>query len=484
MHIYTGICQLVCLSVNIDIYKTMELTKTTQNKSKVLHRGFAYVKKKDLADGWISYECERRRRYRDCTGSVKVKNDQIHIGNDHSHNPDPALNESYKVITAIRDQAQATNDQPQQILGNALVGVPDHVAAKLPTINSARRNIRRQRKEAGNALPIPGTRATLPHPIPLEYTTTNAGAPFLRYDSGDQDRILIFATDERLTLLENNTDWFIDGTFDAVPLIYTQLFTIHAKIQGKVIPCVYVLLPNKTQVSYTTTLRQLQTIHPNLHPTSVLIDYELAIKNALEAVFPGVVVSGCFFHFSQNIWRRVQRHGLQDRYAQDAGFVTEVRMIAALAFVPGNDVDRVFALLSNNLDPALDVILDYVKENYIGVIRRGRFRRPRFPYTMWGVYDRVVNDLPRTNNAVEGWHNRFNRHVGCHHANIWKIIDVMKKEEDIRRVELVHIQQGRNIGNANPVYTRVNARVTTVVASYANRLPLDYLRGIAHNITV
>jgi len=243
-------------------------------------------------------------------------------------------------------------------------------------------------------------------------------------------------------------------------------------------------LPNKTQVSYTNVLRQVHILHPNLQPNTVLVDFEVAIKNALEAVFPGVVVKGCFFHFTQNIWRRIQRNGLQDRYQQDVGFVTDVRMIAALPFVPGNDIDRVFNLLSNNVDPALDVILDYVEENYIGAIRRGRYRRPRYPYTMWGVHDRVVNDLPRTNNAVEGWHNRFNRHVGCHHADIWKLIDVIKKEEDLSRVELVHIQQGRNNGNPNPVYTRINARVTTVVGSYANRLPLDYLRGIAHNITV
>ena len=159
-------------------------------------------------------------------------------------------------------------------------------------------------------------------------------------------------------------------------------------------------------------------------------------------------------------------------------------MIAALAFVPENDVERFFNLLSNSVDPELDVILDYIEENYIGAIRRGRYRRPRFPYSMWGVYDRVLNNLPRTNNSVEGWHNRFNRHVGCHHANIWKIVDVLKQEDDLSRVELLHIQQGRNVANPNPVYTRINARVTTVVASYANRAPLDYLRGIAHNITV
>ncbi len=354
--IYTDVCQLICISQYQQ--HRMERTKTTQNKNKVLHQGFAYVKKKNLADGWESYECERRRRYRDCNGGIKVKDGQFRIGTPHSHTPNPARNEVYKVMTAIRSQAQETLNQPQQILGNALAGVTDSVAAELPTLNSTRRNIRRQRKEAGNALPVPGTRAALPNPIPQEFTTTNTGAPFLRYDSGDQDRILIFATDERLALLENHTDWFIDGTFDAVPLIYTQLFTIHATVAGKVVPCVYVLLPNKTQISYTSTLRQLHIIHPNLHPNTVLIDFELAIKNALETVFPGVDVSGCYFHFTRNIWKKIQQNGLQERYQQEPGFVTEVRMIAALAFVPGNDVDQVFVLLSNNLDPDLDVILE------------------------------------------------------------------------------------------------------------------------------
>ena len=100
------------------------------------------------------------------------------------------------------------------------------------------------------------------------------------------------------------------------------------------------------------------------------------------------------------------------------------------------------------------------------------------------MYDRVQDHLPRTNNAVEGWHNSFNAHVGSHHANIWKLIGVLKNDDDVSGVNLVKILQGNPPKNANPVYARVNARVTTVVASYQNRAPLDYLRGIAHDIKV
>ena len=180
----------------------------------------------------------------------------------------------------------------------------------------------------------------------------------------------------------------------------------------------------------------------------------------------------------------MQQHGLQVRYQAEPGFVIEARMIAALAFVPGVDNDQVFNALSNNSDHDLDIILDYIEDNYIGAYRRGHYRAPRFAYDMWGVHDRVQNELPRTNNAVEGWRNRLNRHVGCHHANIWKLIEVLKNEEDISRIELLHTQQGRVQQTANPVYARINARVNTVVNDYANRGHLDYLRGIAYNITV
>ena len=111
---------------------------------------------------------------------------------------------------------------------------------------------------------------------------------------------------------------------------------------------------------------------------SALIDFELGIKNAFVAVFPAVSVNGCFFHFTQNIWRKMQQHGLQVRYQAEPGFVIEARMIAALAFVPGVDIDQVF-------DHDLDIILDYIEDNSIGAYRRGHNRAPRFAYDMWGV---------------------------------------------------------------------------------------------------
>ena len=64
----------------------------------------------------------------------------------------------------------------------------------------------------------------------------------------------------------------------------------------------------------------------------------MAAIQAAGATFPNAVKSGCLFHLTQNIYRRVQNEGLQVRYETDANFALQCRMIGALAFVPPADV--------------------------------------------------------------------------------------------------------------------------------------------------
>ena len=67
------------------------------------------------------------------------------------------------------------------------------------------------------------------------------------------------------------------------------------------------------------------------------------------------------------------------------------------------------------------------------------------------------------------------------YVNFWKFLTVIKKEEDLSRVKFVHLQQDRAPPNPHRVHAaavNVNARIGNVVASYANRQHMDYIRGI------
>ena len=63
---------------------------------------------------------------------------------------------------------------------------------------------------------------------------------------------------------------------------------------------------------------------------------------------------------------------------------------------------------------------------------RGRRRRenPLCPVSFWNVKKRVDEDLPRTNNAVEGFHSALRSSITCKHPNVWKLIPSLKKKKN------------------------------------------------------
>ena len=94
---------------------------------------------------------------------------------------------------------------------------------------------------------------------------------------------------------------------------------MHAEKDGFVFPCIFALLPNKKESTYNTLLRKLLEIKPDLNPKTIMVDFEKAAINSFENNF-NVVISGCFFHLSQNIWRKIQSEGLTVQYQADGEF--------------------------------------------------------------------------------------------------------------------------------------------------------------------
>ena len=64
-------------------------------------------------------------------------------------------------------------------------------------------------------------------------------------------------------------------------MLFEQLYTIHALTTIGTIPCVYALLTNKQQATYTTLLNELKNIEARLDPSSVMIDFEIAVINSI-----------------------------------------------------------------------------------------------------------------------------------------------------------------------------------------------------------
>ena len=310
-------------------------------------------------------------------------------------------------------------------------------------------------------------------------------APVIKPTNADPDcrsKILIFATDASLQLLASSNHWFMDGTFKIVPELFFQLYTVHVLHNGHTIPCLYALLPRKEEATYDELFQELKVLAPNAAPTSIMVDFEKAAINSASRTFPTADVKGCFFHLSQNIFRHVRENGLHGRYRDDTDFYLKVRMVAALAFVPLDQVITAFEELQQHLGDDYEVVLDYFEDNYIGRQRRVNRRAPRFAHAMWNMHTRAEDELPKTNNNVEGWHRGMRSAVNACHPSIWKLIEVLQRDNALCTVAIAQAIGGHSPEPRRKKYVQCEKRISNIVRDFEARDVLDFLRAIAYNL--
>lgn len=120
-------------------------------------------------------------------------------------------------------------------------------------------------------------------------------------------------------MLNDQPNWFADGTFYVSPDSYTQLYTIHVLLgTSETIPCIYTLPKNKSSDAYDNMLKFLQDMNPDreLQPETITIDYEQAAISSFQNKFPNASVYGCFFRLSQNRYGNAYRQ-LDFRFAME-----------------------------------------------------------------------------------------------------------------------------------------------------------------------
>ena len=244
--------------------------------------------------------------------------------------------------------------------------------------------------------------------IPFELKSTYTGEEFLFYDTGVEDlnRILIFTTRLNINYLKANKTWYGDGTFAVSPSIYYQLYTINIIIQGKNLPLVYALLPNKTEEiydkMYNSVLKEFD-IDLNEYPVNVAQDFEKGVLNVINNNLKNVTIFGCYFHFCQNLWKHMQKKHLSIIYIRDKDTRKQYKFLKALCYVPPLMVIQAFKIIRNSAPSSFLPMIDHIEKFFIGKPHRtdkGVRKIPMFPITQWNCYYRVLNGEARTNNSL------------------------------------------------------------------------------------
>ena len=108
---------------------------------------------------------------------------------------------------------------------------------------------------------------------------------------------------------------------------------------------------------------------------------------------------------------------------------------------------------------------------------------PLFPPQLWSVYNSNEMGIPRTQNNVEAWHRRWEILVGQSHIGVYRMIEELQKEQQSVDLQVESIIRGER----RPTKKNLNwreKRILMIVDDRENRSVMEFLRGIAHNLTI
>ncbi|CAF1691384.1 unnamed protein product, partial [Adineta ricciae] len=103
---------------------------------------------------------------------------------------------------------------------------------------------------------------------------------------------------------------------------------------------------------------------------------------------------------------------------------------------------------------------------------------------LWNVYDRVSENLPRTNNSIEGWHNAFAQRVSIAHPTINKLTDKIRTEQSKFELDIALIRLGQQPEAKKTTYKKIEHRIKRLVDDYGNVDLGEYLKSLAVNVSI
>ncbi|XP_041358542.1 uncharacterized protein LOC121375235 [Gigantopelta aegis] len=317
----------------------------------------------------------------------------------HSH-PQIEDPDAVRLLSTPRTRVRNELLPVQEIYNEEVSMLTDEQAAIVPSFSSLDFGLYRHRRKMLPKLPISRSEVDLRD----YWVETKNNKRFLAINDGDDDKLLVFTTDEMLVRMQDAETLFVDGTFYTCPGLWDQLYSIHCLSGATMVPVAFALMPNRTRATYVRLFNQLSSVVEektgfDLSPEVVLTDFEIVAIQAIEEIFPDADTRGCLFHFNQCMLQKVQGLGLMRLYRADQGVQTLVRRLPLL---PIDHVQDVWIDIMNERPdhlPHVTEFTDYVTTTWVD-------DDSLFKVAMWTQHGNIG---PRTNNHLEGWHSKLNR---------------------------------------------------------------------------
>ena len=257
---------------------------------------------------------------------------------------------------------------------------------------------------------------------------------------------VIFFSETIFQVLGDISDIQFDGTFYVVPRLFYQLFTIFLSIGRHSIPGIHCLMTHKDEELYSAVVLKIKELL-QLQPTSMMSDWEKGSRNAFKYVYPGTRIYGCWFHYTQAIWKYIRKFGLTSSYRNVPELSVFVRQIMAIPFLPNVLIYSTYSCLQ---PPKLQEIEKRKLDDFIKYFKK-------YWLTQITPSELSIFELENcTNNGVESYHARQKCLFKSSHPRIWNFMDTLNNliadyDNDISR-----IKHGYEITRSRKKQVRIN----------------------------
>ena len=96
--------------------------------------------------------------------------------------------------------------------------------------------------------------------------------------------------------------------------------------------------------------KALEKFQEDFAPEKIVSDFESGILSSVKIHLPNVEPLGCYFHYTQCVYRKTQNLGLVTLYKNTQTFQRTVRKIFALPFLPPNSVGQLYQTLRSDFN--------------------------------------------------------------------------------------------------------------------------------------
>ncbi|KAG0436879.1 hypothetical protein DMUE_3996 [Dictyocoela muelleri] len=165
-------------------------------------------------------------------------------------------------------------------------------------------------------------------------------------------------------------------------------------------------MKSKNQQAYTLAFQQIQKLISK-NPKLFLINFEIAVYNAITMIFLGTHINGCNFHFNQLI-KKLLIKKILIFCKSDSKYRNFIKFLVIFAYVPDKKIEKEFKKIVSIMKDKdyYKIAVEYFENNFINNEKNKKIQK-----SFWSINNRVIKDILTTTNSCESFHRHLNSKV-------------------------------------------------------------------------